>query len=610
MPSGPPPESSGPHSLGGELRAAEKYRDIAQLGTGGMGEVYLSVAQAGLEGFNKLLVVKRIRQSFAEDPDVLNMFLNEARLAARLMHPNVVQTNEVGFDGKRHFIAMEYLDGQSLVSVLRRAHAMKQRFPLAMHIRVLTEALGGLHYAHELADFDGTPLNIVHRDATPHNVFVTYDGQVKIVDFGIAKVGQSGDTRSGEFKGKVPYMAPEQVMQTSLDRRCDIFAVGVMLWEAVAQLRMWKGVSDVQIMYSLHRGEIRKLADVAPGTPPKLLAIVDRALARDLAERYQTAAEMQADLEAFLPTIGAPPTNREVGQWVAEAFADARKRIRSSIDTQIRMLKERPSALVVPPLQLGTGSAGSAPGSGGSGESETPQRPEHTPSNLQAAMMSSSPSSSYQHHPRSNARLVGTIAAILAVSGLIVFAVVNRSSRNGTASASSAVPVNGTTATPTPSDEKPAPGAPPASSGAQIAAPTAGNVVVLEVKVTPPEAKVTIDDAELTSGTARYAKDGLSHRIRIEAPGFATKSQWVVFDGAPIKLDIKLDKLAAYAPVNAPKNPPPVNNTAVAVPSKPPTSATTTTAAAAATTATATSDFDKKPPKPPKSSIDTSDPFK
>ena len=186
-----------------------RYRLIAELAHGGMGDVYLAVAQ-GAGGFSKLMVIKMLRPALAEDEQFLTMFLEEARLAARLNHPNVVQTVEVGNEGRKYFLAMEYLEGQSLQR-LRTRVAKEHPFPLGPHLRILVEALNGLHYAHELVDIDGRALDLVHRDATPHNIFVTYDGQVKVVDFGIAKAMDSSlETRTGELKGKIAYMPPEQ----------------------------------------------------------------------------------------------------------------------------------------------------------------------------------------------------------------------------------------------------------------------------------------------------------------------------------------------------------------------------------------------------------------
>ena len=215
-----------------------RYRLIAELGRGGMATVFLAVTEGAMGiNFNKLVVLKRLREHVADDPEFVTMLMDEARIAARLNHPNVVQTLEVDKAEGEPFLAMEYLDGQPLHRILSRDRAT---FPLAMFLAVLADVLSGLHHAHELADFDGTPLNIVHRDVTPHNVFVTYNGQVKVVDFGIAKAeGRASETKHGVVKGKVSYMAPEQARSGMLDRRTDVFAVGVMLFEACTRRRMW-----------------------------------------------------------------------------------------------------------------------------------------------------------------------------------------------------------------------------------------------------------------------------------------------------------------------------------------------------------------------------------
>ncbi len=212
-----------------------RFRVIAEVGEGGMAKVYLAVAR-GFSGFNKLVVLKSLRSNLASDRACVDMFLHEARLAARLNHPNVVQTYEVIEEDGRPVMVMEYLEGQPLSQIAVRAQADK-RFTLSMRLHVLCDVLAGLHYAHELRDFDGTALDLVHRDVSPQNIFVTFEGQVKLLDFGIAKVVHTSapaETDAGVLKGKVLYMAPEQIAGEALDRRADIFAVGVMLWEALA----------------------------------------------------------------------------------------------------------------------------------------------------------------------------------------------------------------------------------------------------------------------------------------------------------------------------------------------------------------------------------------
>jgi serine/threonine protein kinase len=324
-----------------EALSIGKYRFLVELGSGGMGDVFLAVAQ-GPKGFNKLQVIKRLRPELAQDPEFLGMFLNEARIAARLNHPNVVQTNEVHEDGTEYFIAMEYLEGQSLYAITKRAiastpkKAPPQRMPLAHHLHVLAEACEGLHYAHELQDYDGTPLNLVHRDCSPQNVFVTYEGEVKILDFGIAKAADSATiTRTGVLKGKVPYMAPEQLDGRAIDRRADIFAVGAMLWEAATGTRLWKGLNDIQIAHRLHQKDIPAPSSFEPSVDPALEAIVMKALAYRPADRYSTAAELQAVLDGYVAKLGGV-RRRELGKYVSGLFTDTRRSLRQKIEDELR----------------------------------------------------------------------------------------------------------------------------------------------------------------------------------------------------------------------------------------------------------------------------------
>src|SRR5262245_26552316 len=194
------------------VRWVGKYRILSELGRGGMSNVYLAVAR-GPGGVNKLVVLKAVLPELASEPGALTMFLDEARLAAQLNHPNVVQTYEVGTEGDRHVIVMEYLEGQSLSGILRRADQANNPLSLALHLRIVINALEGLHYAHELCAYDGAPLMLVHRDISPQNVFITYEGQVKVLDFGIAKATSSSThTATGIVKGKIAYMAPEQII--------------------------------------------------------------------------------------------------------------------------------------------------------------------------------------------------------------------------------------------------------------------------------------------------------------------------------------------------------------------------------------------------------------
>jgi eukaryotic-like serine/threonine-protein kinase len=320
-----------------------------------MAVVYLASSQ-GPRGFSKLVVVKELKPEFTDDAEFTAMFVDEARLAARLNHPNIVQTYEVEETDGSFFIVMEYLEGQPLSQT--RTRLARLGSVLRDHqVRVLCDVLEGLHYAHELTDYDGRPLNVVHRDISPHNVIITYDGVAKVVDFGIAKAAdQTSQTRTGVIKGKLAYMAPEQAFGKPVDRRADVFAVGVILWEAITGRRMWKGNAEGAIAHRLSIGDIPKITDHVPEPPQMLKRICERALAPRSADRYPTAAAMRAELEAYLGSIVQKPTGRDLGGLVSQAFAEERGRIASLVEEQMRLLRTAsaeasgPTSLEVPKI--------------------------------------------------------------------------------------------------------------------------------------------------------------------------------------------------------------------------------------------------------------------
>src|SRR5215471_685448 len=310
---------------------AGKYQLLARLGQGGMSDVYLA-AMRGPLGFNKLLVLKRLR-NLEDDGQALEMFLDEARLAARLKHPNIVDTYDVGQEVDSYFIAMEYLEGQPLSRILKATRTMDVHPTVWVHI--IAEALHGLHHAHELCDYDGTPLELVHRDISPHNIFVTYEAEVKVVDFGIAKTKLSlSRTESGFLKGKIGYMAPEQALREGLDRRSDIFAMGVVLWEALAGRRPFEG--DVAtILGKLTHVDIPKLAELRPDVDPRLIRIVERALKRYPNDRFATAAEMRTALLNYISTVPVAATKADVARTMTTLFAEHRVSVQREIEKQL-----------------------------------------------------------------------------------------------------------------------------------------------------------------------------------------------------------------------------------------------------------------------------------
>jgi serine/threonine-protein kinase len=316
-----------------------------------MGIVYLAAVQ-GPANFNKLLVVKELKPNLSVDESYVSMFLDEARLAARLAHPNIVQTIEVGSEAGRHYMVMEFLDGRSLHRIAFR-HREKGFLPVGAQLRIIAEALHGLHYAHDLADFDGVPLGVVHRDVSPLNVFVTFDGQTKVLDFGIAKTSESSiETKAGILKGRVAYMAPEQAWGKA-DRRADVYSAGVMLWEAAAGRRLWQGMNDVEILSRLLHDRPPSLRSVQPNAPKELEAICARAMATKVQDRYESAAALLEDLEAHLGTRDDMMTMREIGALAARAFDNERRRMKASLEEMLSRMRRHPRSGVVPTFASG-----------------------------------------------------------------------------------------------------------------------------------------------------------------------------------------------------------------------------------------------------------------
>jgi serine/threonine-protein kinase len=314
---------------------APRYREFARIGRGGMAEVFLAVACEAT--VSKLVVLKRIWPELAADPTFAAMFLDEARLSVRMSHPNVVQTYEVTEQDGRLTIAMEYLDGQPLTRVQNRLSAGRgtTELTLALRLRIIIEILAGLGHVHDLTDYDGRPLGVVHRDVSPHNVFITYDGHVKLVDFGVAKmVAASQETRPGTIKGKLAYMAPDQLRPQPVDRRADLFSVGVILWELLAGRRMWQGMTEVTIVRHLSYGLPLPPLRSMTALPSGLEDVCRKALAMNPVDRYATAGEMEHALQGMLPLVADSHT-RHIGKLVSMAFTRERAERQAVIDRHL-----------------------------------------------------------------------------------------------------------------------------------------------------------------------------------------------------------------------------------------------------------------------------------
>lgn len=274
------------------------YEIIKKLATGGMAEIYLA-RHRSTEGFQRNLVLKRILPEYSEDATFVQSFLDEARLAGQLSHPNIVQIYDLGKVGKAYFIAMEYIRGYDLHSLLRLNKKQKTYLPLGVALRIFADMCAGLDYAHHAVDVEGRPLGVVHRDVTPSNVLVSMEGHSKVVDFGIAKATALGEnkTKTGTIKGKFAYLAPEQVMGQPIDRRVDIWAAGIVLYELLVQRNPFKGDTEYHTLQNIVTGELRSVTELRPEIPAAFEAIVNKALSRNVATRYSTAAELMHDVE-------------------------------------------------------------------------------------------------------------------------------------------------------------------------------------------------------------------------------------------------------------------------------------------------------------------------
>jgi serine/threonine protein kinase len=469
---------------GTEVRGGlAKHRILLELGQGGMANVYLAVAR-GPGDFHKLVVLKVLRAGLAEEAALCDMARGEATIAARLNHANVVQTYEVLNEGERPVIVMEYLEGQSLHSVM--AHVKDGSFTLAMRLRVLADALAGLHHAHELTDYDGKPFGLVHRDFTLQNIFVGYDGHVKLIDFGIAKrAGAELDTSSGSVKGKVRYMAPEQITgEPPLDRRADIFAAGMLLWELVTGRSPWEGEPDIVVINRVINGEVPSLKSVAPETPKEILDICAKAIEFDRDKRYATAAEMEAALEQVLSKMEPRILPRDIGRILTQSFGEIRASTKRVIEEQIvRAERGDPTPGFAVPFLGGV---------------QTQPRVDAGP------------------HGKPRPSLIA-LGLGLALAGLALVLLLKPSPR---------------------------PPEPPVSLSAALAAASAPppvppptplpEILEVHVRAEPPSSVLYFDDERLIGNPTviRHAVDATPHTIRAEARGYTTRTEEIVVDRA------------------------------------------------------------------------------
>ena len=506
-----------------------------------MADVYL-VSSERPGGFSKLQVLKLMRSDLSEQelPDFLRMFEDEARLAARLNHPNIVQSFEVGAEEGQPYIVMEFLEGQSLNRIQQRARHLHGGFPTEMEIFVLCQVLEGLEYAHHLTDYAGNLLHIVHRDVSPQNIFLSYTGQTKLLDFGVAKTLESNKTRAGVVKGKVAYMPPEQVASGPIDQRADLFSVGVLLWEAIAGQAMHADLSVYESMSRLLRGELPKIRDVAPNVSPELERIVQRALQIEPERRYQDAESFRSDLVAYLESTSKVRT-RDVGHAVSELFARERSEMSQIIR---RAMTSTPAA--------NDGSAANVrvitrrlPLSEQMTSDPTEPSPIATPKYVDPAAPKSHQALRARKASGARAWSISALSLALVVGG-VAFFILRSYGSDSTDVRASSQPVSPPTAAATPAEP------PDQPAEVQVA-----------IEVDPKFATIMLDGRVLGQSPyrAQERRDRLPHTLVVNAPGYLSLRRNVNLD-ADVALQLRLEKAHAEETAVKPETRAPVRNSA------------------------------------------------
>ncbi len=492
------PGSAKPRAFG--LRAGDslgRYECVAPLAMGGMAEVYLA-RHRGAAGFEKQVVIKRVLPHLAIDADFVDMFLKEAKLAAALEHPGIAQVIDFGHDGSDYFMVLEYVRGHDLRAVIKAGVRQQDALPLDMAVGIAVESAGALHHAHEQRDAEGTPLGIVHRDVSPSNILLAHTGAVKVIDFGIARaIGVSRTTRAGVVKGKAGYMSPEQCRDEALDRRTDVFGLGILLYEMTTGYRLFHAQSDYAAMNKIAEGRFTPPSEAVPDYPEDLEAIVLRCLALDRSERYATADALRETLEGFALehrlSLSAAARARVLEGWLGPAT--------DPVTDPSHDLEERPTRVRVPP-SAETALPATVPdlaevGTPADAPSMTPSTPRTTPD---TAVMSASETA-----PTPPPRRTWLLVAVTAgVTGLTVWGASQASNDAPTTVESSPVPDDSpTSAAPLPGTAVGTPhDAPPPTAPAAVAAPDPAPVAMPSEDPKPEEPDASSPEDPTTTPSA------------------------------------------------------------------------------------------------------------
>jgi hypothetical protein len=532
-----------------------RYEIITNLGQGGMADVLLAVRRGPYES-NKLVVIKKLKAAPEGDQELVNMFVDEARIAMRLSHPNVVSTFDFVAQGHEFYLTMEFLDGPSLLQVTRTVG--RQKIPLELHVWILTQVLAGLGYAHQLRDFDGTALEIVHRDVTPSNVILTHGGGVKLVDFGIAKVaGAIAVTQSGMMKGKIGYASPEQCLGKPTTMSSDLYSVGVMLWEAMARKGRSVGETPAAVFQARIAGTERPIEEVWRDAPANLARSVTRALASTPEDRYGSAHEFQRDLEEYLGGVPAAAFGpRALAEFLTVHFGHARAALQRTIEGRLAGDLRGGPVRVATPIEA----MGSSPG-----RLRTTSAPGFGADQSIPAVSASDPPA--RRTVLSLDRRALPVFAVVAVMGLATYVAIRggtpRHGEVATSPGASSERPNGPGADPNASARSPSPRLPqpsqpnvvpldPPGSRSQPSASGAASRVDVRVLVKPrvPLARVALDGERLAGYpyAIRRPRDGASHTLSVTADGYEEVEREVILD-RDLRLTVMLDRKRPERPI-------------------------------------------------------------
>jgi serine/threonine protein kinase len=497
-----------------------------------MAELQLARA-TGIEGFEKLLVIKRILPHLARNSDFVRMFLDEARIAATLHHPNIVQVYDIGSHEGDYFFTMEYLHGEDVRTIVKAARTRQTQVPLEHALSIILGVCAALHHAHGAVGLDGAHRGIIHRDVSPQNVIVTFDGAVKLVDFGIAKAARRlTETREGTLKGKLQYMSPEQCMQQPLDPRSDVFAVAIMLWELTVGRQLYSFPSEFEILKAIVETDVTAPRAIVPEYPEALEQIVLKGLRRNRDERYQSAQEMQADLEGFAreQRLAVSPIGLE--RYMKELFGDRMGAFTAARRGGNAALVEH----VMQAIDLRTSPGVDA---------------DHTIPDTGRAKRERSDSLLVPRSTRSVAPGRRSRAGLLfALGGLGLLA-----AGGGLAYTR----MHAEHATPPPSVVPVEPKAPSEMASPVIAAPlepAQPAVIAIALRKDPVEAKVTLDQVAVADDWLRFPDDGHAHTVHVSATNYQPKTLTV--DGKSdrtLYVFLKRSPAPVATPAKSPKRP-------------------------------------------------------